>query len=77
MQLLLITHALSKEAEVGGGQVRSLSDSQKWSAIKLRLNSNSFDLEIDVITGQKNRLKGEGRGKREEGKKGVGTQAID
>ena len=65
MLLLLITHALSKEAEVGG-RVRSLSDSQKWSAIKLRLNSNSFDSEIDVITGQKNRLKGEGRGKREE-----------
>lgn len=28
-------------------------------------------------TGQKNRLKGEGKGKKKEGKKGVGTQAID
>lgn len=67
MLLLLITHALSKEAEVGG-RVRRLSGSQKWSAIKLRLIFGSFDSEIDVTTGQKIRLKGEGKRKR--GKEG-------
>lgn len=76
MLLLLITHALNKEAEVRG-LVRSLSGSQKSAAIKLRLNSSLFDSEIVVYHGQKNRLKGDGEEKREEGKKGVVTQAID